>query len=136
MEQLLSYAAEFGPLWLLVFVIAFLLWHFGTKFMEIYSAKLEAQAKLDDKREERKRKELESNIEHDREMAALNGQMIETMRESNHLMETNRTIMEAIVTSNEMIHEDLKSSQAGSRQMQSDMQIVKQQVDVLYKKGI
>lgn len=136
MDQLFGYAAEFGPLWLLVFVIAFLLWHFGTKFMEIYSTKLEAQTKLDDKREERKRKELESSIEHDREMAALNGQMIETMRESNHLMETTKTIMEAIITSNEMIHEDLKASQAGSKQMQSDMQVVKQQVDVLYKKGI
>lgn len=136
MEALISHAYEFGPLWLLVFAVVFLLWHFGTKYMEIYSSKTQAQTELDAKREDRKQEELNANIEHDREMAEIKGQMVEAMRENNLLMDALKTLMESLVTSNNVLHEDLKASQAGSRQMQSDMREVKQKVDVIYEKEI
>ena len=136
MEGLLTAAAEFGPLWLLVFAAVFLLWHFGTKLMEVYASKVEAQIKNEAEREKRKREEAQARIEHDREMAEIKGQMAEQMHEANVLMSALKTLMESVVASNEVLHEDLKASQAGSQQMQSDMKDVKQKVDLIYAKEI
>ena len=136
LDVILAHAYEFGPLWLLVFAVIFLLWYFGTKWMEIYSAKTQAQSELDAKREDRKQEELEANIEHDREMAEIKGQMVEAMRESNALMDALKTLMESVVTSNKVLHDDLKASQAGSKQMQSDVKDMKNKVDAIYMKGV
>ncbi len=136
MDDLLSLAAEFGPMWLLVFAVIFLVWHFGGKLIEIFAAKVEAQTTNENKREERKQDEKNARIKHDREMAEIKGQMVGQMERSNNLMESLKTLMESVVTSNEVLHEDLKASQAGSRQMQSDMRDVKQKVDLIYAKEI
>ena len=136
MEGLLTHAAEFGPLWLLVFAVIVLIWHFGGKLLEVFSAKVDAQARIEAKREDRKQEEAQGRIEHDREMAEIKGQMVEQMSRSNALMESLKTLMESVVASNEVLHEDLKASQAGSRQMQSDMRDVKQKVDLIYAKEI
>lgn len=136
LDQLIEKAAEFGPLWLLVFVLCVLVWHFGGKLIEVYAAKVEASSKIEAQREERKQEETQARIEHDREMAEIKGQMVEQMSRSNNLMETIKPLMESLVASNEVLHEDLKASQAGSRQMQSDMKDVKQKVDLIYAKEI
>lgn len=127
-------AAEFGPLWLLVFAIIFLVWHFGGKFMDVYASKVEKQIENEAKREERKQEEANARIEHDREMAEIKGQMVEAMRENNALMGSLKTLMEQVSMSNEVLHEDLMASREGSRQMQADMKDVKQKVDHIYAK--
>lgn len=136
MDLILAHAYEFGPLWLLAFAVVFLLWYFGTKLMDVYADRTKAQADLDAKREDRKQAELDANIEHDREMAEIKGQMVEAMRESNMLMDALKTLMESLVTSNKMLHDDLKASQAGSKQMQSDVKDMKGKVDAIYMKGV
>lgn len=134
MDAILAHAYEFGPLWMMVFLIAFLLWYFGNKLMDVYSQKTEAQIELEKVREERKREELMASIEHDRKTAETNGQMVASMRDSNTLMSAIKTLMESLIASNGVIHQDLKASQTGSKQMQSDMQEVKQKVDFIYRK--
>lgn len=136
MDQLIVKAAEFGPLWLLVFALIVLAWHFGGRLIEVYAAKVEASSAIEAKREDRKQEETQARIEHDREMAEIKGQMVEQMNRSNNLMETIKPLMESVVASNNVLHDDLKTSQAGSRQMQSDMRDVKQKVDLIYAKEI
>lgn len=136
MEGLVSIVAQFGPLWALVFVLAFLLWHFGSKWFDMLAASKEGHAEIEAKREERKRQEMTARIEHDREMAEIKGQMATTMQESNTPMAALKALMESVVTSNQVLHDDLQASKAGSLQMQSDMKDVKQKVDIIYAKEV
>lgn len=136
MEEILAKAAEFGPTWLFVFVLCVLLYHFGTKLLEIYGTKVEAQTANESKREERKQDEANARIEHDREMAEVKGQMVEALRENNVLMAALKTLMESVEQSNRILHDDLTASREGSRQMQSDMKDVKTKVDLIYQKEI
>lgn len=135
-EHLITAAAEFGPMWLFVFVILILIWHFGGKLLEVFAAKVDADTANEAKREERKQVEMQARIEHDREMAEIKGQMATVMQEANVLMAGVKSVMESVVQSNQVLHDDLKASQAGSRQMQSDMRDVKQKVDLIYAKEI
>lgn len=133
--QVVDSIAEFGAGWALVFAMVALLAFFGNKLIKIYSTVTAARVEIDQQREKRKQEEADERIEHDREMAEIKGQMVEQMGRSNALMEALKALMENVVTSNAMLHDDLKTSQAGSRQLQSDVRDMKQQVAVIYDRS-
>ena len=133
--QVVDSIAEFGAGWALVFAMIGLLALFGNKLIKIYSTVTAARVEIEQQREKRKQEEADERIEHDREMAEIKGQMVAQMGRSNTLMEALKALMENVVTSNAMLHEDLKTSQAGSRQLQSDVRDMKQQVAVIYDRS-
>lgn len=145
-------ASGYGPEWffgLSLLAIVAVLGVWGMKILskrmerqlDIEEQRLLKQQEIEQKREARKQEETQARIQHDREMAEIKGQMVEAIHESNSnteksnaLMESLKVLMESVVSSNNVLHEDIKASQAGSRQMQGDMKDVKNKVDLIYAK--
>ena len=56
------------------------------------------------------------------------------MERSNTLIEGMKTLMESVVTSNEVLHADLVNSQARSQGMAAQVEHIRDRVDLLYDK--
>lgn len=136
MEKLIEAAAQFGPWWLLVFALIFILWHFVGLWFDVYSDRVKKTMELEEKRELRKSEESKAREIHEKEMAEIKGQMVVAIQDSNNLMAALKTLMESVQTSNKVLHEDLLRSQEGSKRMQQDMHAIGQKVDVIYQREL
>ena len=125
---------QFGPGWFLVIGIVALVALGGRELLKIYSKTNDARLEIECERERRKQEEMHERIAHDREMAEIKGNMAATMADTNVLMTSLKTLMEQVVVTNNVLHEDLKTSQAGSREMREDVRAMKHQVDFIYNR--
>ena len=86
------------------------------------------------KREERKQDEVNERAQRDRERSQMEGRIAAQMERSNTLIEGMKTLMESVVTSNEVLHADLVNSQARSQGMAAQVEHIRDRVDLLYDK--
>lgn len=108
--------------------------HFGRQFLDEYKAQNERKANIDLKREERKQAEVDERAQRDRERSQMEGRIAAQMERSNTLIEGMKTLMESVVTSNEVLHNDLAHSQARSQGMAEQVNHIRDRVDLLYDK--
>lgn len=125
---------QFGPGWFLVIGIVALVALGGRELLKIYSKTNDARLEIERERERRKQEEMHERIAHDREMAEIKGNMSATMADTNVLMSALKTLMEQVVVTNNVLHEDLKASQAGSREMREDVRAISHKVDFIYNR--
>ncbi len=108
--------------------------YFGKQFLEEFKAQNERKANIDMKREERKQDEVNERAQRDRERSQMEGRIAAQMERSNTLIEGMKTLMESVVTSNEVLHADLVNSQARSQGMAAQVEHIRDRVDLLYDK--
>lgn len=108
--------------------------YFGRQFLAEYKVQNERKANLDLKREERKQAEVDERAQRDRERSQMEGRIAAQMERSNSLMEAMKTLMESVVASNDVLHNDLVHSQARSQGMAEQVSHIRDRVDLLYDK--
>lgn len=108
--------------------------YFGKQFLEEYKRQNERKGEIDLKREERKQDEVKERAQRDRERSEMEGRIAAQMERSNSLMEAMKTLMESVVASNEVLHNDLVHSQARSQGMAEKVNHICDRVDLLYDK--
>ena len=133
MTDVLEIFAPYGPgsLFGALLVVAL---YFGKQFLEEFKAQNERKANIDMKREERKQDEVNERAQRDRERSQMEGRIAAQMERSNTLIEGMKTLMESVVTSNEVLHADLVNSQARSQGMAAQVEHIRDRVDLLYDK--
>lgn len=132
--DVLEIFAPYGPGWLGGVLLALILFYFGRQFLEEFKAQNERKANIDMKREERKQDEVNERAQRDRERSQMEGRIAAQMERSNTLIEGMKTLMESVVTSNEVLHADLVNSQARSQGMAAQVEHIRDRVDLLYDK--
>lgn len=132
--EVLKLFAPYGPGWLGVAALALIAFYFGRQFLAEYKVQNERKANLDLKREERKQAEVDERAQRDRERSEMEGRIAAQMERSNALMEAMKTLMESVVASNDVLHNDLVHSQARSQGMADQVSHIKDRVDLLYDK--
>lgn len=132
--EVLKLFAPYGPGWLGGAALALIAFYFGKQFLAEYKLQNERKVNLDIKREERKQAEVDERAQRDRERSQMEGRIAVQMERSNSLMEAMKTLMESVVTSNEVLHNDLVHSQARSQGMADQVSHIKDRVDLLYDK--
>lgn len=132
--EVLKLFAPYGPGWLGGAALALIAFYFGKQFLEEYKRQNERKGALDLKREERKQDEVKERAQRDRERSEMEGRIAAQMERSNSLMEAMKTLMESVVTSNEVLHNDLAHSQARSQGMAEKVDHICDRVDLLYDK--
>lgn len=132
--EILKLFAPYGPGWLGGVLLALIAFYFGRQFLEEYKAQNERKANIDLKREERKQAEVDERAQRDRERSQMEGRIAAQMERSNTLIEGMKTLMESVVTSNEVLHNDLVHSQARSQGMAEQVNHIRDRVDLLYDK--
>lgn len=132
--EVLSLFAPFGPEWLGGVLLGLIAFYFGRQFLDEYKKQNERKASLDIKREERKQAEVDERAQRDRERSQMEGRIAAQMERSNSLMEAMKTLMESVVTSNEVLHADLAHSQSRSQDMAVKVDHICDRVDLLYDK--
>ena len=108
--------------------------HFGRQFLDEYKRQNQRKGELDLKREERKQAEVDERAQRDRERSQMEGRIAAQMERSNSLMEAMKTLMESVVASNDVLHNDLVHSQARSQGMAEQVSHIRDRVDLLYDK--
>lgn len=132
--EVLKLFAPYGPGWLGGVLLALIAFYFGKQFLEEYKRQNERKGQIDLKREERKQDEIKERAQRDRERSEMEGRIAVQMERSNSLMEAMKTLMESVVTSNEVLHNDLAHSQARSQGMAEQVSHIRDRVDLLYDK--
>ena len=77
---------------------------------------------------------MNERAQRDRERSQMEGRIAAQMERSNTLIEGMKTLMESVVTSNEVLHADLVNSQARSQGMAAQVEHIRDRVDLLYDK--
>ena len=132
--EILKLFASYGPTWLGGVLLALIAFYFGRQFLEEYKLQNERKSALDIKREERKLDEVKERAQRDRERSEMEGRIAAQMERSNSLMEAMKTLMESVVTSNDVLHADLVHSQARSQGMAEKVDHIYDRVDLMYNK--
>ena len=132
--EVLKLFAPYGPGWLGGVLLALIAFYFGKQFLEEYKRQNERKGEIDLKREERKQNEVKERAQRDRERSEMEGRIAAQMERSNSLMEAMKTLMESVVTSNEVLHADLANSQARSQGMAEKVDHICDRVDLIYSK--
>lgn len=132
--EVLKLFAPYGPGWLGGVLLALIAFYFGKQFLEEYKRQNERKGEIDLKREERKQDEVKERAQRDRERSEMEGRIAAQMERSNSLMEAMKTLMESVVTSNEVLHNDLVHSQARSQGMAEKVDHIYDRVDLMYNK--
>ncbi len=132
--EVLKLFAPYGPGWLGGAALVLIAFYFGRQFLDEYKAQNERKANIDLKREERKQAEVDERAQRDRERSQMEGRIAAQMERSNTLIEGMKTLMESVVTSNEVLHNDLAHSQARSQGMAEQVNHIRDRVDLLYDK--
>lgn len=132
--EVLKLFAPYGPGWLGGVLLALIVFYFGRQFLEEYKRQNERKGEIDLKREERKQDEVKERAQRDRERSEMEGRIAAQMERSNSLMEAMKTLMESVVTSNEVLHADLVHSQARSQGMAEKVDHICDRVDLIYSK--
>lgn len=134
MTDVLEIFAPYGPGSLFGALLVLVVLYFGKQFLEEFKAQNERKANIDMKREERKQEEVSERAQRDRERSQMEGRIAAQMERSNTLIEGMKTLMESVVTSNEVLHADLVNSQARSQGMAAQVEHIRDRVDLLYDK--
>ena len=134
MTDVLEVFAPYGPGSLFGALLVLVVLYFGKQFLEEFKAQNERKANIDMKREERKQDEASERAQRDRERSQMEGRIAAQMERSNTLVEGMKTLMESVVTSNEVLHADLVNSQARSQGMAAQVEHIRDRVDLLYDK--
>lgn len=132
--EVLKLFAPYGPGWLGGAALVLIAFYFGRQFLAEYKVQNERKANLDLKREERKQAEVDERAQRDRERSQMEGCIAAQMERSNSLMEAMKTLMESVVASNDVLHNDLVHSQARSQGMAEQVSHIRDRVDLLYDK--
>ena len=132
--EILSLFAPYGPGWLGCALLGLIAFYFGRQFLDEYKKQNERKGALDLKREERKQEEVAERAQRDRERSQMEGRIAAQMEQSNTLIEGMKTLMESVVTSNEVLHADLAHSQARSQGMAAKVDHICDRVDLIYNK--
>lgn len=132
--EVLKLFAPYGPTWLGGAALALIAFYFGRQFLEEYKLQNERKSALDIKREERKQDEVKERAQRDRERSEMEGRIAAQMERSNTLIEGMKTLMESVVASNEVLHNDITNSQARSQGMAQKVDHICDRVDLLYDK--
>lgn len=134
MTDVLEIFAPYGPGSLFGALLVLVVLYFGKQFLEEFKAQNERKANIDLKREERKQDEVNERAQRDRERSQMEGRIAAQMERSNSLMEAMKTLMESVVASNEVLHNDLAHSQARSQGMAEKVDHICDRVDLIYSK--
>lgn len=132
--EALKLFAPYGPGWLGGAALVLIAAYFGRQFLDEYKRQNQRKGELDLKREERKQAEVDERAQRDRERSQMEGRIAAQMERSNALMEAMKTLMESVVASNDVLHNDLVHSQARSQGMADQVSHIKDRVDLLYDK--
>lgn len=132
--EVLKLFAPYGPGWLGGAALVLIAAYFGRQFLDEYKRQNQRKGELDLKREERKQAEVDERAQRDRERSQMEGRIAVQMERSNTLIEGMKTLMESVVTSNEVLHNDLAHSQARSQGMAEQVNHIRDRVDLLYDK--
>ena len=132
--EVLSLFAPYGPGWLGGVLLGLIAFYFGRQFLDEYKAQNERKANLDIKREERKQAEVDERAQRDRERSQMEGRIAAQMERSNTLIEGMKTLMESVVASNEVLHNDIANSQERSQGMAQKVDHIFDRVDLIYSK--
>lgn len=132
--EVLKIFAPYGPAWLGGVLLTLVAFYFGRQFLEEYKRQNQRKGELDLKREERKQAEVDERAQRDRERSQMEGRIAAQMERSNSLMEAMKTLMESVVASNDVLHNDLVHSQARSQGMAEQVSHIRDRVDLLYDK--
>ena len=132
--EVLKLFAPYGPTWLGGAALSLIAFYFGRQFLEEYKLQNERKSALDIKREERKQDEVKERAQRDRERAEMEGRIAAQMERSNTLIEGMKTLMESVIASNEVLHNDITNSQARSQGMAQKVDHICDRVDLLYDK--
>lgn len=132
--EVLKLFAPYGPGWLGGAALALIAFYFGRQFLDEYKRQNERKANIDLKREERKQAEVDERAQRDRERSQMEGRIAAQMERSNTLIEGMKTLMESVVTSNEVLHADLAHSQARSQGMSEKVDHICDRVDLIYRR--
>lgn len=132
--EVLKLFAPYGPGWLGGAALVLIAFYFGRQFLAEYKVQNERKANLDLKREERKQAEMDERAQRDRERSQMEGRIAAQMERSSSLMEAMKTLMESVVASNDVLHNDLVHSQARSQGMAEQVSHIRDRVDLLYDK--
>lgn len=132
--EVLKLFAPYGPGWLGGAALVLIAFYFGRQFLAEYKVQNERKANLDLKHEERKQAEVDERAQRDRERSQMEGRIAAQMERSNSLMEAMKTLMESVVASNDVLHNDLVHSQARSQGMAEQVSHIRDRVDLLYDK--
>ena len=133
--EVLKRFAPYGPGWLGGAALALIAFYFGRQFLDEYKRQNERKANIDLKREERKQAEVDERAQRDRERSQMEGRIAAQMERSNTLIEGMKTLMESVVTSNEVLHADLAHSQARSQGMAEKVDHICDRVDLIYSRA-
>lgn len=133
--EVLKLFAPYGPDWLGGAALALIAFYFGRQFLDEYKRQNERKANIDLKREERKQAEVDDRAQRDRERSQMEGRIAAQMERSNTLIEGMKTLMESVVTSNEVLHADLARSQARSQGMAEKVDHICDRVDLIYSRA-
>ncbi len=134
--EVLKLFAPYGPGWLGGVLLALIAFYFGKQFLEEYKRQNQRKGELDLKREERKQAEVDERAQRDRERSQMEGRIAAQMERSNALMEGMKTLMESVVASNDVLHNDLVHSQARSQGMATKVDHMCERVDFLYDREL
>ncbi len=133
--EVLKLFAPYGPGWLGGVLLALIAFYFGRQFLEEYKRQNERKAGIDMKREERKQAEVDERAQRDRERSQMEGRIAAQMERSNTLIEGMKTLMESVVASNEVLHNDIANSQERSQGMAQKVDHICDRVDLMYDRG-
>ena len=133
--EVLKLFAPYGPGWLGGAALALIAFYFGRQFLDEYKRQNERKANIDLKREERKQAEVDERAQRDRERSQMEGRIAAQMERSNTLIEGMKTLMESVVTSNEVLHAGLAHSQARSQGMAEKVDHICDRVDLIYSRA-
>ncbi|MDY3340226.1 MAG: hypothetical protein SOX49_03305 [Collinsella sp.] len=133
--EVLKLFAPYGPGWIGGAALALIAFYFGRQFLDEYKRQNERKANIDLKREERKQAEVDERAQRDRERSQMEGRIAAQMERSNTLIEGMKTLMESVVTSNEVLHADLAHSQARSQGMAEKVDHICDRVDLIYSRA-
>ena len=78
---------------------------------------------------------MDERAQRDRERSQMEGRIAAQMERSNTLIEGMKTLMESVVTSNEVLHADLAHSQARSQGMAEKVDHICDRVDLIYSRA-
>lgn len=132
--EVLKLFVPYGPAWLGGVLLTLVAFYFGRQFLEEYKRQNQRKGELDLKREERKQAEVDERAQRDRERSQMEGRIAAQMERSNTLIEGMKTLMESVVTSNDVLHADLANSQARSQGMAEKVDHIYDRVDLMYNK--
>lgn len=132
--EVLKLFAPYGPGWLGGAALALIAFYFGRQFLDEYKRQNERKANIDLKREERKQAEVDERAQRDRERSQMEGRIAAQMERSNTLIEGMKTLMESVVASNEVLHNDIANSQERSQGMAQKVDHICDRVDLMYNK--